>query len=237
MAEQKEILESDRSRKIINQIKDDTSSLFCLRDSMSFRTSFTSPTERFSMLSREFDFDAELVQSKVYNKQMKSFMRRAIRDSRRAITGAAGLHAVGDPRTDSIFTKVDKSMVLGGRMRRRCVRLLILGQSESEKTMFMDMMRAASGERQTPNHCEVTKGNIISMIYDTGLDMLEECGAECWTSPESNYIDTIESQARNGDCRIMSYEVAYAIDSLWKNPAMKKYWRRAIGWQRREALI
>ena len=233
MAEQKEILESDRSRNIINQIKDDTSSLFCLRDSMSFRTSLTSPTERFSMLSREFDFDAEIIQSKVYNKQMKSFMRRAIRGSKRAMTGAAGLRPEGDRCTDSVSTMIDQPTV---EERRRCPKLLVLGRDEGEKTMILDTMRAVSGDSQTPN-LEIIKLNIISMIYDTALDMLEECGAECWASPESNYINTIESQAQHRGDQLVSYELAYAIDSLWKNPLMKQYWQRAIGWQRREALI
>ena len=64
------------SRKIFDQIREDYSSLFALYDSDSFISKGTDTTKATSKLSLNFDFDAELLQHKIYKGVFRSLMRK-----------------------------------------------------------------------------------------------------------------------------------------------------------------
>ncbi|OCK86999.1 uncharacterized protein K441DRAFT_671506 [Cenococcum geophilum 1.58] len=80
-SEQRALLEKKKSRKIFEQIRDDSSSLAVFYDSASFITSLTNVTETSSKLSLKFRFDGELLRSKVYQGTVRSLLRRAIHGS------------------------------------------------------------------------------------------------------------------------------------------------------------
>lgn len=67
-----------RSRKLFEQIKDDSSSLHVLVDSDSFITR-TTQTSATSKLSMNFAFDEELLQHRIYKTTLRSLMRKALR--------------------------------------------------------------------------------------------------------------------------------------------------------------
>ncbi|KAL9070890.1 MAG: hypothetical protein Q9161_004532 [Pseudevernia consocians] len=79
LSEQKQLLEASQSRRILDQVKDDSSSLIVLRDSTSFSSSWAMSTERSSVLNRVFDFDGEVMESKVYRNHMRYLIRRVFR--------------------------------------------------------------------------------------------------------------------------------------------------------------
>ena len=73
------MLEVKRSRDILNQFNDNSSSLIVLRDAASFTTKRTScTTERRFSLSRVFDFDVEVQASRVYQGHFRSLLKRII---------------------------------------------------------------------------------------------------------------------------------------------------------------
>ena len=80
-SEQRALLEKRKSRKIFEQIRDDSSSLVVLYDSASFITGLTNVTETSSKLSLKFRFDWELLQSTIYQGTVRSLLRRAIHGS------------------------------------------------------------------------------------------------------------------------------------------------------------
>lgn len=79
LSEQKGLLESTQSRQILKQVKENSASLIVLRDSDSFCSSWATSTERISVLNRVFDFDGDIVSSKVYQGNMRALIRRMFR--------------------------------------------------------------------------------------------------------------------------------------------------------------
>ena len=80
--EQKALLNKKTSMTILQRMKDDASSLVCIRDSTSFATSRASwiscITEASSQISREFEFDRDIQSSRVYQSHFKSLIRRTL---------------------------------------------------------------------------------------------------------------------------------------------------------------
>jgi hypothetical protein len=72
------MLEHKKSRRVFEQIRDDSSSLIVLRDSASLFSSSTHTKANSSKLSMRFGFDGELLGSRVYQGTMRSLIRRVI---------------------------------------------------------------------------------------------------------------------------------------------------------------
>ena len=71
-------MECSQTRQILEQVKDDSSSLIVLRDSSSFYSSRATNSSNSSQLDRRFSFDNEVLRSKVYQGQIRSLIRRAL---------------------------------------------------------------------------------------------------------------------------------------------------------------
>lgn len=71
-------MQSDESRRIVNQIEDDKSSLLWLRDVNSDHSRASISTENSQMLDTTFDFDREIFNSKAYQAAIRSNMRQAL---------------------------------------------------------------------------------------------------------------------------------------------------------------
>lgn len=116
-SEQRALLEKKKSRKIFEQIRDDSSSLAVLYDSASFITSLTNVTETSSKLSLKFRFDGELLRSKIYQGTVRSLLRRAIHGSNgsKVISESAKSFSQPDPpiRDTSVvrLSKIDDSVI------------------------------------------------------------------------------------------------------------------------------
>ena len=78
LSKQNEIMECRQTRQILEQVKDDTSSLIVLRDTSSYYSSRARDTPNSSLLDRKFSFDSEVLRSKVYQGQIRSLIRRAL---------------------------------------------------------------------------------------------------------------------------------------------------------------
>ena len=76
--EQTTLLQSDRSRHIVDVVRDDLSSLLVLRDNDSSRRSQSILSESSSRLNKKFDFDREILSSKVYQMAIQSNMRQPL---------------------------------------------------------------------------------------------------------------------------------------------------------------
>lgn len=77
--EQDHLLLSTKSIEVLKKVKDDSSSLLCLRNAGSFRSSWTATTDTSVMLDAEFSFDGEVQQSRAYLGQQKSLIKKAVR--------------------------------------------------------------------------------------------------------------------------------------------------------------
>ena len=88
------MLQAKENRELLQLAKGDSPSLFGLRDSASFRSSFTAATERSSLLDVSFGFDAELTATKVYHRQWASLIRGALGRGKKARRGPIDLSKV-----------------------------------------------------------------------------------------------------------------------------------------------
>jgi hypothetical protein len=70
------MLESKPTRKIFDQIKDNSSSLMVLRDSASYSSFLTQDTGVSSKFSAHFDFDSDLLNSRVYQVAVRTILGR-----------------------------------------------------------------------------------------------------------------------------------------------------------------
>lgn len=76
MSEQKAVLEDINSRRVFQQVRDDTSSIIVLHDSSSYSSLVTRITGVSSIWSRTFSFDGELFISKVYQSAIRALTSR-----------------------------------------------------------------------------------------------------------------------------------------------------------------
>jgi hypothetical protein len=79
--ERNELLRDYESRDIINLVKDNRTSLLSLRGtgSLSARMSIAPPSETWSLISKDFDFDQDVLNTEVYRAAWRSNMRNAAR--------------------------------------------------------------------------------------------------------------------------------------------------------------
>ena len=71
-------MQSDESRRIVNMVEDDKSSLLWLRDDNSSHSRMSISTENSLLLDTRFDFDREILNSKAYQVAIRSNMRQAL---------------------------------------------------------------------------------------------------------------------------------------------------------------
>jgi hypothetical protein len=75
LADQQRLLKVPETRKIFEQVREDSASLIVHRDSMSLRSSIT---DNLSKLSMVFDFDTELLSTRAYVPTVRKTLKRSI---------------------------------------------------------------------------------------------------------------------------------------------------------------
>ncbi len=96
------MVEDKASRQIFDQIREDSSSLFVLHDSASFISKGTNIRTATSKLSLNFDFDAELLQHKIYKGALRALMRRPKDQGLLKLVAPSAPHTENDPSNTSM---------------------------------------------------------------------------------------------------------------------------------------
>ena len=78
LLEQQNILNGADANGIIEAMKDETSSLYCLADTASTVSRRSAVSETFTALDASFDFDAEILGSKIYSATYRSHLKQAV---------------------------------------------------------------------------------------------------------------------------------------------------------------
>lgn len=144
-SEQKELLEHRKSRRVFEQIKDDSSSLIVLHDAASHFSTDTGANS--SNLSIRFIFDGELLGSKVYQGTMRSLIRRIIHRGKDARTDSISSHSTNRSllweRKDNAArsNKIDALITKGSKEFCRKVDVLVVGLPQSGKSTLLSRMR------------------------------------------------------------------------------------------------
>ncbi|QDS76316.1 hypothetical protein FKW77_002443 [Venturia effusa] len=190
-ADQLSILEDRKSRRLFNQIKDDSSSLIGLKDEESVKTGFTRSTR--SRFSLRFGFDSQLLQTQVYQQTFRSLARRATRP--RKITEERM-----DERPPDLTHPLDRGVYVSGTTVPR-VTVLYRGFPKKLADSVLDSLRLTEDEsRKTPPTGQplVTSTEELYAIQDTTIPIRSTeirrlnhlfRVVECWCPANADGLD------------------------------------------------
>ena len=238
------MLEQEHNRQVLDQVKDSSSSLICLRDSASIRTSWTSSTEGSSMLDKVFDFDAEILKSNVYQGQVRSLIRRALRrgknpsEQHKSLDGSSrstSLKSTKVPKrslqTESDTArsmKIDYNLSRDKLARYMNVEVLLLGPSISDTSIILDLISLASGNRYTSDERQSFKRKIFDVMIQgmrKTLNDMDPPSLSLQDSEMQRHIQLILAQSVRTEPDTLpdtlSAELSHAIRTLWQDNDVK----------------
>ncbi|KAL6721043.1 guanine nucleotide-binding protein subunit alpha [Lecanora helva] len=238
VSDQMDILECKENRKILDQIKDDSSSLICHRDSSSLRDSIVATTDRSSMLSKEFDFDAAILGSKVYMGQIRSLLRRASKKSKqvsnhnpltqivpsRPAVEAESLAIKSNRKDPKVLSKEAELLLLGSgelqNSQSRGAEFLETAQSIRngpltlrEEVKLLVVGCSGSDSSQLLNTLRISLSSRYSLEERKSARKVVHSMVHRAVSMILEKIDTANVQAHDN----ISKDLAYSIGSLWKS--------------------
>lgn len=238
------MLLSKETRRALDQIKDDTSSLICLRDTDSYSSTRTSTTTRSSILNVMFNFDRELFNSKVYQETMRSIIRRTIRGGR------------NDKRQDSIAALETQKLLWGSTKAKNKaklrnqeiesqlkkdrkeqsleINLLLLGARGSGKSTAARQMKLSADGSYTRSERESFKEAIFNYIVQAMreiLDAMESLDLSLDSPENEHHVRTIRLQPPVIEEPSLSPKSGHAIEALWKDKAVQEFCRKSEEYQ------
>jgi hypothetical protein len=116
ISEQKVFLEKSSTRKTLERVGNDSASLVVHRDSTSSCSRWTNWSDNGSKVSKVFNFDAEVLLSKAYERARRASLKAAIRRKQADLKSEQNEEIKRKLRDDE-------------RRQRREIRLLLLGMS------------------------------------------------------------------------------------------------------------
>jgi len=169
LSDQRDMLLMSASRSIIDQVKDDSSSLFGLQDSSSFHSPWRISTDCSSLWSWTFTFDPELLASGVYQSQIRSLLRRAFHKGKKSDDAPS----LASPNIRSVRKgRMAKSAAIEYQLRqdrfsgRTAVKLLLLGSQNKEPFVILDFLHLHHFKSYSPDVRMSYKRTIFSSILN-----------------------------------------------------------------------
>lgn len=232
LADQREWLLRPASRSIIDQVKDDSSSLFGLRDSSSFRRLSRTSTDRSSLWSRTFEFDPQLLASGVYQGQIRSLMRRAFRKGERHDEASS----LASPNVRSVrrvaaakSAAIERQICQDKLSKFNVIELLLLGSQNKEPFVILDSMQLDEFKSYSSDVRVLCKWAVFSSILNAmsiTLQELNDSGVLLSDVDTQRDIKTIEEYSNLIEVDSLPLEVATAIESLWQHEAVKQCYQK-----------
>ena len=166
MLSQKLLLEAKDSRRILDRVRDDSSSLVCLKDADSCVSLSTQSTGRSSLLSKIFAFDSELIVSNVYQKQTRSLMKKAFRTPERALQ----LSHTERKKSSQRSAEIERQLRRDKKLQSREVRIGVRGSNRSRLALMVKLTavctQATYNEGQRLAHREAFQRRAVNSILD-----------------------------------------------------------------------
>ena len=238
------MLENRKSREVFDQVKESSSSLICLGDSNSIRSSWISTPDTSSQLNVTFDFDHELGTTKFYDGQMGSLVRRALRKhspmvrvmkdvsfperkhlavrhpAKQIPASQAEIHVVKSPQKVWKANPITKNWPL----HLRSVNLLLLGPSQSGKSTLLGTLkslhRGGYDDDERESYREIIFTTIIQSMRNT-LEKIQLLEIELDDEENDNHVQTMLLQPAMTKDKELLEEAAVAIAALWNDSAVK----------------
>ena len=208
---------------MLDQVRDDSSSLFCLRDSASFGSSLTTATEGSNLLDISFDFDRDLTATRVYHRQWRSLIRGTLRRSRRARGTSANTQ---NKHSNRLVSNV-KSRV-ESRPQVVDIRILALARPGSREGALKEMMRTLCEGHFDP---EICRGHIYQVPLATTNATLAKSAelSQTWENLEikTRHHAILFQQFLTSSIEI-SEEQGHTLIALWNDPGVKRCYQRSV---------
>jgi guanine nucleotide-binding protein G(i) subunit alpha len=207
------MLEKTSTRRVINRVKDDASSLYVQRDSMSI---YSRCTDNLSKISKMFEFDRELFISKVYEKALRGSLKDTVENIRQKQLR---------PDVSVSREERDRGMIIERDIKehamkmKREVRVLLLGERDCVQ-VFIKNMKIIHGDGFTDDDRRMYKEVVMKYMMRVmeGMVLVQKNG---FTYPDntakiqakllSQEIEAIQA----GD--EITIEGASAVQGLWKD--------------------
>ena len=111
LLDQQSIFDSPEAQSIMVAMEDETSSLFCVADNRSMMSKQTQASESSATLDLSFDFDAEILGSKIYAVTYRSHLRQAIASGRQGkLTSSQAVNELQSPQ--AVYELADVRAIL-----------------------------------------------------------------------------------------------------------------------------
>ena len=220
------------SRNILDQVKDNSSSLLGLRDSSSFRSPWRSSADRSSLWSRTFEFDPELLASGVYQGQIRSLMRRAFHKGRKSddASSLASPNIRSVRRVEMANSAAIERQIRQDRLSERVVvKLLLLGSQNREPFAILDRVHLHQFKSYSHDVRMSYRRAIFSSVLNAMSISLQELNGTALLSNNVNRqrdIERIEFYSKLAEVDSLPLEVATAINSLWQHEAVKQCYQK-----------
>ena len=218
LSEQQKWLETPVNRRVFDQSKDNSSSLFVLRDSSSTLSKWTQSTVNSSKLSRVFVFDQELMTSKVYQRLFRALCKRSV--CGKELEGSLNLVSQTSPRNKTIPEKKDsvlRSKAVDQTLQEEArqmgeYRLVIVGGPSGGKQLMLRFMRLKIRKSFTAEELQ----NYRSIIQSTLVDLVCELVALGSLHHEVRELSqSIPKPSTLADLVNDNFAVVTAAKSLW----------------------
>lgn len=187
------MLRSDELRQIIDLVKDETSSLILLQDNDSHRISHSIVTECSSTIDVRFEFDREILNSKVYQMAIRSNMRQGLSKKENKMTQrhrspSENLVDIGDSgrsiETGDDAQNIRKNITSPKMIPRIKNRAKMIEAEDDAETV-----QKKSGEKVESPETQRIWGRSVSPIQTKGeVKIIHEKSDEKIESPETQRI-------------------------------------------------
>lgn len=229
-SEQKTLLQSPNTRKVIGRVELDSASLFVHRDSSSFISRWSDHLSKFSI---RFEFDRELFVTKVYERVFRSAVKDSLQRQRsssrqgndkvslrlakRAILGE---DAQNRRRSMAIDRQIEKD---SRRFRREC-KILVFGTPESGKGDVIRNIKLVHQNGYTTEERMMFRYVIHRNIIDCAKSLVEamkETGIWPESDVNGNYCNFLLEYDLDPDPETpLQNTVGQAIHALWNDPSI-----------------
>ncbi|OBT50402.1 hypothetical protein VE04_09602 [Pseudogymnoascus sp. 24MN13] len=211
IGEQKMVLEKSSTRRVIKRVKDDASSLYVQRDSMSI---YSRCTDNLSKISKMFEFDRELFVSKVYEKALRGSLKDTVENIRQQRSDVRVSREERD--RDMIIERELKEHAL--KMSREA-RVVLLGEHDCMQ-VFIKNMKIKHADGFTDDDRRMYKEVVMKhmMRVMEGMVLIQKNG-------DTDLDDTAKMQAKLISQEIEAIQAgdeitiqgAGAVQGLWKD--------------------
>ncbi|KAL8376621.1 hypothetical protein RB595_007636 [Gaeumannomyces hyphopodioides] len=234
LSEQKEILEHPQTRKVFKKMQDDTASLYVHRDVDSLVTA-TATSISSSKRSIQFDFDAELFISRIYEKWIRGSVKKSLHHQQSETPYLSRTKPQSLVPKISAFThdeaaeqkkhsqRIDKDLEEDKKRLSRECRILVLGdESGSELVEQMNLIHLKGcSEEELYRH----RSTIIRSTYDSAKAVaraMRQYDITPDSDPVWEHVDFIAKQVPGSDSTSLglNIEVPFkkAVEAILESP-------------------